>query len=300
MKYKEIEIEEVNCECTDLRICRGVLTAVTEGIALHEAKYLSGFGLITAAPIQTCIEGILSESETPDGRRGVIIQFNVPSAVSYEKFHEALLKRLFLIPHLPTCSLFDVSSKKEDSFIDIGESIRKWGDGFEVSENYKGRDIYRIPIMTGDMLVEKTLNIYQGLDGALEIFAQNAVSCVVAAQEATCRIFNEVSGVANFNYPVGGVSGAKVGGINYTKERVTINDPFCPTLKNTIKNSKLPVGANAVIEYPIVGLDENSIKKALKIAIDTFATTPGIIKITSPSFGGQWGTHKIYLPKIIQ
>jgi len=300
MKYKGIEIEEVNCECTSLRICRGVLTAVTEEIALHEAKYLSGFGLITAAPIQTCIEGILSESKTPDGRRGIIIQFNVPSAVSYEKFHEVLLKRLFLIPHLPTCSLFDVSSKKENSFIDIGEYIRKWGDGFEISENYKGRDIYRIPIMTGDMLIEKTLSVYQGLDGALEIFAQNVVSCVVAAQEATCRIFNEVSGVANFNYPVGGVSGAKVGGINYTKERVTINDPFCPTLKNTIKNSKLPVGANAVIEYPIVGLDENSIKKALKIAIDTFATTPGIIKITSPSFGGQWGTHKIYLPEIIQ
>lgn len=300
MKYKGIEIEEVNCECTGLRICRGVLTAVTEEIALHEAKYLSGFGLITAAPIQTCIEGILSESETPDGRTGVIIQFNVPSAVSYEKFREALLERLFLVPHLPTCSLFDVSSKKEDSFIDIGEYIRKWGDGFEVSENYKGRDIYRIPIMTGDMLVEKTLSIYQGLDGALEIFAQNAVVCVIAAQEATCRIFNEVSGVANFNYPVGGVSGAKVGGINYTKERVTINDPFCPTLKNTIKNSKLPVGADAVIEYPIVGLDENSIKKALKIAIDTFAATPGIIKITSPSFGGQWGTHKIYLPEIIR
>ncbi|HBY57216.1 MAG TPA: hypothetical protein DEG96_05070 [Candidatus Atribacteria bacterium] len=299
MKYKGIEIEEVNCECTDLRICRGVLTALTEEIALHEARYLSGFGLITASPIQTCIEGILPESETPDRRRGIIIQFNVPSAVSYEKFREALLKRLFIVPHLPTCSLFDVSSKKEGTFINIGEYMRRWGDGFEVSENYQGRDVYKIPIMTGDMLIEKTLSVYRGLDAALEIFAQNAVSCIVASQEATCRIFHEVPGVALFNYPIGGVSGAKVGGINYSKERVTINHSFCPTLRNTVKDGNFPAGTEAVIEYPIVGLDENSIKQALKVAIDTFATTPGIIKITSPTFEGQWGERKIYLPEII-
>jgi formylmethanofuran--tetrahydromethanopterin N-formyltransferase len=299
MKYNNVEIEMVNCECTDIKICRAILTAISEKIALYEAVQLSGFGIITASPIQVCIEGLVPPSQTPDGRSGVVIQFNVPDAVNMEKFSKALLERLFMIPHLPTCSLFDSKAEKKEVQIDIGENIRRWGDGFETAEQLAGRDVYRIPIMTGDMLVERNLEVVRGMDAALEVFAENAGSCVVAAQEAACRVFHEVPGVALFNYPVGGISGAKVGGINYTRERVTINEPYCPTLRNRISKSKVPDGAGAVIEFPMIGLNEEKIRKGLQVAIEAFTGTPGVLKITSPSFGGQWGARKLYLPEIV-
>ena len=301
MKFgiNNIEIEDVNCESTDLKICRIILTAVSENIALHEALQISRFGIITAAPIQACIEGILSPMNTPDGRAGVLIQFNVPDVVSMEIFEKALLERLFMLPHLPTCSLFDAGIGNKKVLIDIGEHIRKWGDGFETAEKFSGRDIYRLPIMTGDMLIERKLEVIRGMDGALEVFAENTASCVVAAEQAARRIFHEAPGVAIFNYPVGGISGAKVGGVNYTEERVTTNEPYCPTMKDKIDYSKMPEGAGAVIEFPIVGLNEKMIRQGLKVAIEAFASTPGIIQITSPSFGGEWGAHKIYLPEIL-
>ena len=186
MKFgiNNVEIEEVNCESTDLKICRIILTAITEKIALHEAVWISGFSIITAAPIQVCIEGILIPAETPDGRAGVLVQFNVPDAVSMERFEKALLERLYMLPHLPTCSLFDAGNGNKEITIDIGEHLRKWGDGFETAEEFSGRDIYRLPIMTGDMLIERKLEMMNGVDGALEVFGENAASCIVAAEQA--------------------------------------------------------------------------------------------------------------------
>ena len=301
MKFgiNNVEIEEVNCESTGLSICRVVLTAISEKIALHEAVWISGFGIITASPIQACIEGVLSPSDTPDGRTGVLIQFNVPDVVGMEKFEKALLSRLFMLPHLPTCSLFNAGNGNKEITIDIGEHLRKWGDGFETAEIFSGRDIYRLPIMTGDMLIERKLEVISGMDGALEVFGVNEASCVVAAEQAVGRIFNEAPGVAVFNYPIGGISGAKVGGVNYTKERLSINEPYCPTMKDKIDYSSMPEGAGAVIEFPIVGLNEKMVRQGLKVAIEAFASTPGIIQITSPSFGGEWGSQKIYLPGVL-
>lgn len=301
MKFgiNNVEIEEVNCESTDLSICRVVLTAISEKIALHEALWVSGFGIITASPIQACIEGVLSPAKTPDGRAGVLIQFNVPDVIGMEKFEKALLARLFMLPHLPTCSLFDAGNGNKEITIDIGEHLRKWGDGFETAEIFSGRDIYRLPIMTGDMLIERKLEVISGMDGALEVFGVNEATCVLAAEQAANRIFHEAPGSAVFNYPVGGISGAKVGGVNYKDVRVTTNEPYCPTMKDKIDYSRLPEGAGAVIEFPIVGLNEEMIRQGLKVAIEAFAATSGIVQITSPSFGGEWGDHKIYLPGVL-
>ena len=299
MLYRNIELEEVNCECTDVYLCRVVLTALTERVALQEATYLSGFSVITAAPLQACVEGRVSPMESPDGRPGVLIQFNAPTELGLDAFKKALLDRLYILPHLPTCSLFDASPQGEEKKeIEIGEHIRRWGDGFESEEKLGDRDVIRLPIMTGDILIERTFYIVSGMDGVLEVFGQNAASCLTGAQEASDRIFHDAPGVALFNYPLGGISGAKVGGINYREEGLTINEPFCPGLRNAVE-TKIPDYADAVIEYPLIGLGLPEIKEGLHVAIDAFAATPGTIRITAPSFGGKWGKHELYLPDVV-
>jgi formylmethanofuran--tetrahydromethanopterin N-formyltransferase len=176
--------------------------------------------------------------------------------------------------------------------------VRRWGDGFEREEKLGGRDVIRLPIMTGDIMIERQFHIINGKDGVLEVFAQNAASCLIAAQEASDRIFNDVYGVSLFNYPLGGISGAKVGGINYRDEGLTINEPFCPGLRNEVE-TKIPDNADAVIEYPLIGVGLAEIKEGLRTAIDAFAATPGTIRITAPSFGGKWGKHQLYLPDVV-
>lgn len=300
MRYKGIQLEETYCECTDVHLCRVLLTAMTERVALQEATYLSGFSIITAAPLQACVEGRVAPEKTPDGRPGLLIQFNAPTEIGMEAFRVALLNRLFILPHLPTCSLFDATpAGRRGEMIEIGEHLRQWGDGFEEETTLGEREVICLPIMTGNMMIERTFHIIGGMDGVLEVFAQNAASCLSGAQEASDRIFHDTQGVALFNYPLGGISGAKVGGKNYSDKGVTINEPYCPTLRSEAGETKIPDGADAVIEFPLIGLGIEEIKAGLRTAIDAFAAIPGAIRITAPSFSGKWGEHKLFLPEVL-
>ena len=301
MDYKGVEVEDTYYECTDLIISRVLLTAISERVALQEAIFLSGFSVITAAPIQACIDRLVHPSETPDGRPGVLIQLNIPSSRNHENFEKAVSDRLFIAPHLPTCSLFNATPRDQEKFrIPVGDRIRRWGDGFEVEDEIDGRKVYRIPVMTGEMIVEKFLGACEGTDGVLEVITENQSSSIIAMENAANRVLNEVDGAAIFCFPLGGVVGAKVGGINYKNERVTIPHIYCPTIREKVPESKICEGAKSAFEFPIVGLNENVVKNAMRLAIEAIAGTPGVKKITAPSFGGQWGKRKIYLKDVLR
>jgi len=300
MNYRGITVEDTYCECTDVFITRVLLTAMSEAVAIHEATYLCGWSIITSVPIQGCVEGVVPASSTPDGRPGVLIQLNAPTPVGLVSFRRAVLERLYILPHLPTCSLFDATPKDQvEEWIETASHVGRWGDGFERNVVIGEREALRIPIMTGDQIIERQVGICTGTDGVIEVFAKNAVSCLTGAQEAVARIVRDSSHVAVFNYPVGGISGAKVGGTTYTGEGVTINEPFCPSLRNDVE-TKIPDGADAVIEFPLTAISEAAIRVGLRIAIDAFADTPGVVGITAPSFDGAWGGRQLALRDLLE
>ncbi len=301
MEYRGTTIADVACECTDVHIARMLVTAVSEPVALAEASYLCGWSIITAAPIQGCVEGNASPDQTPDGRAGVWIQMNAPAPLGIDAFVAAMLDRLYLLPHLPTCSLFDATpAGRAIRSIDVADRIAKWGDGYETPETLAGREIVRLPIMTGDQLIEREIGICIGTDGVLEVFGENSTCCVAAAREAACRVVSDVAGAAVFNYPIGGISGAKVGGRTYTQEGVTINEPFCPSLReHPGVETQIPDTAGAVIEFPLVAVSDAAIRQALRVAIDAFCSTPGIVSITAPTFGGRWGNRQLSLRDVL-
>ena len=300
MKYRNVTVEDTYCECTDVYTTRLLLTAISESIALHEASYLCGWSIITAVPIQGCVEGVASSAESPDGRPGVWIQLNAPTPLGLDPFCTAVLDRLYILPHLPTCSIFDaIPAGKSVRSIDVGERVGRWGDGHEYAAKAGGRDALCLPIMTGDQLIERRVGVCVGTDGVIEVFAENAASCLIGAEEAVARIVRDTAGVAVFNYPVGGISGAKVGGTTYAEEGVTINEPFCPSLRDATA-TKIPPGANAVIEFPMVAVSDEAIRQGMRAAIDAFATTPGVLGITAPSFDGAWGGRRLSLRDLLE
>lgn len=305
MDYRGVRVEDTYCECTDVYVARLLLTAASGPVAVSEAIYLCGFGIITAAPIQGCVEGVVTESRTPDGRPGIVFQLNAPTAVGLEAFRKALLDRLYIVPHLPTCSLFDGTdcegadpNAKPAAVVDVAARVGRWGDGYEAEAVVGGRKTVRIPIMTGDQHVERSLRVTVGTDGVLEVFATSQAACLSGAAAAASRVVREVPGVAVFNYPVGGISGAKVGGIRYTNEGVTINEPYCPSVRDRVA-TKIPSDASAVIEFPLVAVSADAIRRGLAAAIDAFASTSGVVAITAPSFGGAWGGRQLPLREVL-
>ena len=300
MEYRGVTIEDTYCECTDVYIARLLLTAISASVALHEAAYLCGWSIITSVAIQGCVEGTAPPAATPDGRPGVLIQLNAPTPVGPDSFSRAVLDRLYILPHLPTCSIFDAAPAGEtDHWIAVAAHVGRWGDGFERDVNVGGREAMCLPIMTGDQIIERRVGVCVGTDGVIEVFGRDAAVCLVGAEEATARVVRGVPGVAVFNYPVGGISGAKVGGRTYSEEGVTINEPFCPTLRDTVE-TKLPDGAGAAIEFPLVAVSESAVRAGLRTAIEAFADTPGVLAITAPSFGGAWGGRRLALREILE
>ncbi len=300
MKYNNVFIEDTFCEATRLFVTRVALTANDSRTALDEARYLSGFSIITAAPLQVCIEARLTEGNTPDRRPGVLLQLNAPCALGIETFKRAVRERLYILPHLPTCALFDAwptNSVVDD--IELSESIGKWGDGFEVNETVGERDVIRMPIMSGDMLIEQHLKVGIGLDAVLEVFGRDAAACLAGARRATASLVESAPGVGVFNYPLGGISGAKVGGRIYSEEGVTINEVYCPSLRARVAGSCVPPQADAVVEFPMVGLTEQALYKGLSMAIQSFCETVGILAITAPRFDGLWGDQRIMLRRAV-
>lgn len=298
MDYRGIRVEDTFCECTDVFVARLLLTAASDRVAEAEAAHLCGFGIITASSIQGCVEGAASPEETPDGRPGMFIQLNAPVPVGFDAFRRALLERLYIVPHLPTCSVFDASIGPRTQTVEAAAHVGRWGDGYETQDRIVDRDTVRIPIMTGDQQIEQRIGIVTGTDGVLEVFGENVAACLLGAENAAQWILREVTGVAIFNYPIGGISGAKVGGLRYPEEGVTINEPYCPSLRKIVE-TRLPDDADAVIEFPLIGVDEAAIRSGLKIAIDAFAATPGIVEITAPAFGGAWGGRNLMLCDVL-
>jgi formylmethanofuran--tetrahydromethanopterin N-formyltransferase len=89
-------------------------------------------------------------------------------------------------------------------------------------------------------------------------------------------------------------SGSKVGSMKY-KLPASTNHPFCPTLRTSISDSKVPATVQSVYELVFNGLDEEIVKKATGVGIVAAAKTPGVVKITAVNFGGKLGPYQIQL-----
>jgi formylmethanofuran--tetrahydromethanopterin N-formyltransferase len=97
----------------------------------------------------------------------------------------------------------------------------------------------------------------------------------------------------------GGVvrSGSKVGSRRYKSLAASTNEAFCPTLR-PMTESLLPDDVHSVLEIVIDGLDEASIRHAMRVGI-TAACRPGIRAITAGNYGGKLGPHHFPLRAIM-
>ncbi len=293
-------VEDTYCECTELYLSRVLLTSLSRDMAMYEALFLTGAGIATFAPIQGSIECFVDPTMTPDGRPGVVIHFTLPKKYGLENFREALVQRLNLAPHLPFCSLYDALPQSQRiASIPAGKNVRLWGDGFESGGSVGGKKVFRIPVMTGDFIIEQEFGVCVGVDGALEVMVTDANTAVRAMKEAAAAVIETVNYASVFNYPIGGLCGAKVGGINYKDVRVTTNHMFCPGLRTKVSDSKVPPNSNVNFEFLVAGLTLENTKEALKAAIAKLRSIDGVLKITAPQFSSSWGNLRIYLRDLL-
>ena len=288
-----VKIEDTYAEMFPMWVGRVLVTAATPYWALTSATAATGFAVsIIMSPAEAGIEKIVKKNETPDGRPGVI--FQIYHTLGHGVKSQMLSRISQCVMTCPTTAAFDAMSDQSVKKLKIGKSISFFGDGFQKKDIVFERNVWRIPVMGGEFIVESRFGVKRGVAGGNFLILSENVDSGLAAAQAAANAIQKVDNVV-LTFP-GGVcrSGSKIGSMKY-KLRASTNHSFCPTLKNIIEDTKIPDNVNSVFELVINGLDLKSVQRAVTEGIISAVSIPGVVKITAANYGGKLGRYKAVL-----
>lgn len=294
MQLNGVTIDDTYAEAFPTWIARVVITAVTEDWAKKAATEATGFATSAiGCPCEAGIESVLCPDETPDGRPGVSILI----CAAKKKIKEQLIERIGeCVITSATAAVFDGLPQAAEK---VPVKLHFFGDGYEYKKEVGGRQVWAVPIMSGEYIGEEEFGIVKGVAGGnFFVMGENQMAALMGAQAATDAIAG-VRGVIT-SFPGGIVaSGSKVGSTKYKFISASTNEKYCPTLKGKVPDSRIPAGVNAAFEIVIDGLDEKVVAEAMAKGIKAAVRVPGVKFISAGNFGGSLGPYKIELHKIL-
>ncbi|MGD2142150.1 MAG: formylmethanofuran--tetrahydromethanopterin N-formyltransferase [Candidatus Bathyarchaeota archaeon] len=298
-KLNGVEIEDTFAEGFGMWGSRIIITAKNKKWANIAANKMTGFATsVIACDCEASIEREIPPEETPDGRPGTSVMV---FGFSKNKLSTPMLNRIGqCVLTCPTTAIFNgIPEEEADAMLDIGASLRFFGDGYQVKMRMgdgwlERQRFWRIPVMEGEFLAEAKFGAVKAVAGGNFLVMGETEDATLEASERAIEAIHKVPGVIT-PFP-GGLcrSGSKVGS-RYAFLRASTNTPFCPAIKHTFPESQVPDGVNSVIEVVLNGLDEPAVKKAMAEGIRAAVEVPGVTHITAVNFGGKLGKYQIGL-----
>jgi formylmethanofuran--tetrahydromethanopterin N-formyltransferase len=296
MEINGVEIEDTFAEGFPIKMARVQITAITERWALEAAREATGFGTsVIGCSAEAGIECIVGGEETPDGRPGVNILI---CNMGYKNLENSLLFRLGqCVLTAPTAAAFSGMPDAEKQF-DTGKKLSFFGDGYQKQVELFGRSVWKIPLMSGDFIVEQNFGAMDAIAGGnFLILAQNQAAGLLAA-EAAVNAIGKIKGTIT-PFPGGIVaSGSKVGS-RYKFLKASTNTAFCTTLRED-GVCTLAEEVSAVFEIVINGVSKEAISAAMKAGINAACHVPGVLKISAANYEGKLGTHQFPLRVVLE
>ncbi|MFQ6136093.1 MAG: formylmethanofuran--tetrahydromethanopterin N-formyltransferase [Candidatus Hydrothermarchaeales archaeon] len=292
-----IVVEDTYCEAFDGLFSRLLITAKDEKRLKKAALSATALPCTVFDESEGGIEEWLGEEETPDGRRGVIIQIWVNYGKDARKNLEyEMAKRIRQgILVVPTTAIFNALDSEDK--IDIMGKVGHCGDGYEEVEERFGREVINIPLMMGEFIIERYLGYAKGVMGGNIWFLCETQDAAIEAGDKAVEAISEVAGaITSFDVCS---AGSKVE-TNYPEIGPTTNHPYCPTLRGKIEDSKVPEGIASIPEIVINSVSIDAVKDAMKAAIYSVKDVEGIAKISAGNYGGKLGRHRIYLRDLVE
>ncbi len=294
-------IEDTFAEAFRMWACRLIVTAIDEHWISFAAQQVTGYGTsVIGCDAEAGIEAALDTSDTPDGRPGVALMFFAFNAKALSKAMSNRVGQCLMT--CPTTAVYDglpefgrESDDKNATRIDLGKSLRYFGDGHQKSKLLDQRH-WRIPVMDGEFTVVEDIGAAKAIGGG------NFLVCGVdqrATLDAATRAVDAIASMPDVITPFpGGVvrSGSKVGS-RYKALFASTNDAYCPTLRGRVETA-LREGVGCVYEVVINGLSESAIERATRAGVEA-ACGDGVIAISAGNYGGTLGKFKFNLLPIL-
>lgn len=300
---RKVEIEDTYAEAFDGLYCRLIVTADDQETLQRAAEDATATPSGVIGRLENGIEKWLLEKETPDKRKGAILQFwkgfekGKPVEDVVKRFEKELSYRIrqdVLVK--PFTAVFDALTAKPEGKIDMMERVGHCGDGFEWEERRYGRSMIIVPIMVPDFLIERFVGYARGISGGNFWIMCETREAVKEAGEKALEAVHRVEGVIT---PFDVCSAGSKTETRFPLIGPTTNHPYCPSLKERLgKDSKVPKQVGYIPEIVISGVSIQAVKEAMKAGIRAVQGVNGVVGVSAGNYGGKLGDYKIYLREL--
>jgi formylmethanofuran--tetrahydromethanopterin N-formyltransferase len=299
----KVEIEDTYAEAFDGIYCRIIVTADDKEILRRAAEDATATPSGVIGRLDNGIEKMLSERETPDKRKGAILQFwkgldkgkPLEGVINrFEKEFSYRIRQDILVK--PFTAVFDALSVKPEGKMDMMERVGHCGDGYEWEEQVYGHRMIVVPIMVPDFLIERHIGYAHGIAGGNFWIMCRTKRAVMHAGKAALEAIGKIAGVIT---PFDICSAGSKTETKFPLIGPTTNHPYCPSLRKKLdKASEVPKGVKYIPEIVINGVSLQAVKEAMKAGMRTVLNIDGVVKISAGNYGGKLGDYKIYLREL--
>lgn len=297
LELNEVSIVDTFAEAFGMSGTRLIVTAENMRWArIAAAEYCGAATSVIACDCEAAVERELTPDETPDGRVGVSI---LTFAFNRDALGKAVAGRVGqCILTCPTTACYGgIDDCPKEKRIGVGEQLRFFGDGHQISKMIGDRRYWRIPVMDGEFLCEHKIGTFTGVAGGNLLFGGTTQATALAAAEAAIEAMRAVRDVI-MPFPGGIVrAGSKVGS-KYKTLKASTNDAYCPTIRPLVK-SEIPAECGAVYEIVIDGLSFDAVQQAMRVGLHAASKIPGLLLVTAGNYGGKLGKHHLHLRDLL-
>ncbi len=298
MMVNGVRVDDTFAEAFGMRATALIITADTAAWATQAALTMTGFATsVIGCGAEAGIDREFAPKETPDGRFGVRVLLFAVSTSELQKQLQGRVGQCVLTSPGSAC----YAGLDGEERLKLGNAIRYFGDGWQISKRFAGKHYWRIPVMDGEFLCEATTGLSKGGVGGgnLLIMGKSAAATLQAA-EAAVKAIHAVPDVI-MPFP-GGIarSGSKVGS-KYKTLRASTNDAFCPTLRGAATTALDPDVA-AVLEIVIDGLSPQAVAAAMRAGLAALVrrgASRGVVRVSAGNYGGKLGPHHFHLKELL-
>ncbi len=299
----DAKVEDTYAEAFQGVFCRVIVTADDERTVRSAAEDATATPSVVIGRVEGGIERWLTENETPDKRKGAVLQFwggldpKKRFADSLKKFEAELSYRIrqdILVK--PFTAIYDALPNAEGK-LDLMTRVGHCGDGYEWVEKRSGREVIVVPLMVPDFIIERYLGYARGIMGANFWVMCRSKEALRRAGEKALEAIHAVSGVIT---PFDVCSAGSKPETRYPIIGPTTNHSYCPSLKPRLGEAfKVPDGVRYIPEIVINGVSMEAVKAATKAGIEAVLNVDGVVRVSAGNYGGKLGAYRINLRELL-
>jgi formylmethanofuran--tetrahydromethanopterin N-formyltransferase len=298
LTVKDVRIDDTFAEAFGMRATAVIITADSLRWARQAALTMTGFATsVIGCGCEAGIDAELTAEQTPDLRPGVRVLLFAVSTAELQKQLQTRVAQCVLTSPGSAC----YAGLEGEETLRLGNALRYFGDGWQISKRFGDKHYWRIPVMDGEFVCEATTALTKQAVGGgnLLIMGRTAQTTLAAAEAATAAIAKVPNTIMPFP---GGIvrSGSKVGS-KYKGVPASTNHAYCPTLRGAVATA-LDSEAACVLEIVIDGLTSATVAAAMAAGIAAIAELGperGAVRIGAGNYGGRLGPHHYHLRELL-